>query len=99
MKTIKPINDKILIQLIPEETTTSGGLYVPDVAKSEPTRGRVVAVGDGIEVSDGTIRPIPLNINDKVLFYEGRGLNVKLEDDTNDYKIISIKDVIGTFED
>ena len=99
MKEIKPINDKILIELIPEETVTAGGLYVPDTVKSQPTKGCVKALGDGIEVSDGTKRPIPLEIGDKVLFYEGRGIDVKLEDNENNYKVISIKDVIGTYTD
>ena len=96
MREIKPLNDKILIKILPEETETAGGLIIPDTVKEDSNKGEVVALGTGIEVSDGTIRPIPLKIGEKVLFSEGRGMSVKLED-MNDYKIISIKDVIGTF--
>lgn len=99
MKEVKPLNDKILIQLIPEEQETAGGLYIPDTAKNTQTKGIVKALGDGVEINDGTIRPIPLNIEDRILFLEGRGIEVKIDGDDADYKIISIKDVLATIKE
>lgn len=96
MKEIKPLNDKILVKLLPDESVTAGGLVIPDTLKNNQTKGEVVALGSGVELSDGTMRPIPLNIGDKVLFSEGRGVSIKLED-SEDYIIISIKDILGIF--
>lgn len=95
MKEIKPLNDKILVQLVPEEETTNGGLYIPDTVRDEQTKGIVKAVGTGIELSDGTIRPIPLKEGDMILFVEGKGIDIKLENDVNKYKIINIRDVLS----
>lgn len=100
MKNIKPLNDKILIKVLPEEDLTQGGLYIPDTAKAQPCRGEVLEVGTGVELSNGEIRPIPLNKGDLIIFTQGRGVNVKIDNDIeNDYLIVGIKDVLGKIEE
>ena len=99
MKNIKPLNDKILIKVLPEEDLTQGGLYIPDTAKAQPCRGEVLEVGTGVELSNGEIRPIPLNKGDLIIFTQGRGVNVKIDNDIeNEYLIIGIKDVLMLYE-
>ena len=98
MKNLQPLNDKILIKVLPEEDLTQGGLYIPDTAKAQPCRGEVLEVGTGVELSNGEIRPIPLNKGDLIIFTQGRGVSVKLDDDTDDYLIVGIKDILGKYE-
>ena len=98
MKNLQPLNDKILIKVLPEEDTTSGGLYIPDTAKSQPCKGEVIATGTGVELTNGEIRPIPLNKGDLIIFTQGRGVSVKLDDDTDDYLMVGIKDILGKYE-
>lgn len=99
MKNIKPLNDKILIKVLPEEDLTQGGLYIPDTAKAQPCRGEVLEVGTGVDLSNGEIRPIPLNKGDLIIFTQGRGVNVKIDNDIeNEYLIIGIKDVLMLYE-
>jgi chaperonin GroES len=80
---LKPLGDRLIVQVVEEEETTESGIVLPDTAKEKPQRGKVVAVGDGKWDEDGE-RRIPLDVGegDEVLYskYGGTEVNVEGED-------------------
>ena len=80
---LKPLGDRLIVQALEEEETTSSGIVLPDTAKEKPQRGKVVAVGDGRWDEDGEKRiPLDVSENDEVLYskYGGTEINVEGED-------------------
>ena len=63
----KPLNNYVLLQRIDEETKTAGGIIIPDTAREKPSRGTVIAVGDGA-FENGTRMPMSVKPGDTVLF-------------------------------
>ena len=90
---IRPLHDRILVKRIDEETTTKGGIIIPDTAKEKPQEGRVIAVGGGKLLDDGNVRPLDVKSGDKILFSKYAGTDVKLEGD--DHIIIREDDVLA----
>jgi chaperonin GroES len=69
MATIKPLFDRILIKRVDEqEEKTIGGIIIPDAAKDKGQTGKVVAVGEGRLMTDGTIVPLRVKVGDTVFF-------------------------------
>ena len=81
--TLKPLGDRLIVQVVEEEETTASGIVLPDTAKEKPQRGKVVAVGDGKWDDEGDKR-IPLDVaeGDEVLYskYGGTEITVEGED-------------------
>jgi chaperonin GroES len=76
--TVKPLQDRVLIKRVQEETKTAGGIIIPDNHKEKPAQGEVVAVGSGYRLQDGTIKALELKKGDKVLFGKYSGTEVKV---------------------
>ena len=80
---LKPLGDRLIVQAIEEDETTASGIFLPETAKEKPSRGKVIAVGDGKWDEDGEKR-IPLDVEegDEVLYskYGGTEVNVEGED-------------------
>ena len=93
---IRPLQDRILVQRIEEEETTKGGIIIPDSAKEKPQEGRVVAVGNGKVLEDGSTQPLDVKKGDRLLFGKYAGTEVTLED--GDHIIIREDDVLGIVE-
>lgn len=94
---IRPINDRVIVQRIEEEEQMRGGLYIPDTAKEKPQEGKVIAVGNGKLLENGTRTPIDIKAGDRVLFGKYAGTEVKL--DGEDYLILREDDILGVIED
>jgi chaperonin GroES len=94
---IRPINDRIIVQRIEDQEQMRGGLYIPDTAKEKPQEGKVIAVGNGKLLENGTRTPIDIKAGDKVLFGKYAGTEVKL--DGEEYLILREDDVLGVIED
>jgi len=92
---IKPIGDRILVELITDEVEKVGSLYVPDTAKEKPKQGKVVAVGEGSKDGD-KVTPLTVKAGDTVLFGKYSGAEVKHED--KDYLILTEGDVLAIVE-
>ena len=90
---IRPLHDRILVKRIEEETTTKGGIIIPDTAKEKPQEGRVVAVGTGKQLEDGSVRPLDVKTGDKVLFGKYSGNEVTL--DGEELVIVREEDVLA----
>ena len=76
---IRPLHDRVVIKRMEEETTSPGGIVIPDTATEKPVRGEVVAVGNGKILENGETRPLDLKAGDKVLFGKYSGTEVKVE--------------------
>ncbi len=76
--TIKPLADRVVIQMVESEETTQSGIVLPGSAKEKPQVAQVVAVGPGAVV-DGKVVPMEVKIGDKVLISQYAGTTVKLD--------------------
>ncbi len=90
---LRPLQDRILVQRVEEETTTKGGIIIPDTAKEKPAEGKVVAVGNGKMGDDGKRIPLEIKAGDKILFGKYSGTEVKIEG--TEYLIMREDDVLG----
>ena len=80
--TIKPLADRVVIQMVESEETTQSGIVLPGSAKEKPQVAQVVAVGPGA-VADGKVVPMEVKIGDKVLISQYAGTTVKLDGKEN----------------
>ena len=92
---IQPFGDRVLIKVILPEEERAGGLLVAPVSKENSNKGLVIAVGEGITLQDGTVKPLSIKVGDTVLFSRNAGVNFSTGKE--DYKIISIRDILGKF--
>lgn len=94
---IRPLHDRILAQRVDEQTTTRGGLFIPDNAREKPLEAVVIAVGTGKLLDNGTRQPIELKAGDKILVAKYAGSEVKVVD--KDHIIVREDDVLGVLEE
>ncbi len=94
---VRPLEDRVLVQLLEEEQTTASGLVIPDTAKEKPQQGKVIAVGPG-KRSDQTGEIIPLDVRegDTVIFSKYGGTEVKVSGE--EYLILSARDLLAVLE-
>lgn len=90
---IKPLGDKILLKRLEAEEVTAGGIVLPDTAKEKPKEGKVIAVGSGRALKDGTWADFTVKSGDKVIFSSYAGTEVKINGE--EYLIMSEEDVLA----
>ena len=91
---IKPLEDRILVQPLDAEQTTASGLVIPDTAKEKPQEGKVLAVGPGRFDEDGEKRiPLDVAVDDVVVFSKYGGTELKY--DGQEYLLLSARDVLA----
>jgi chaperonin GroES len=93
---IRPLGDKVLVERVEAESKTAGGIVLPDTAKEKPQRGKVVSVGEGKVLEDGTRRQVQVKKNDLVLFTSYAGTEIKI--DGNEYLIMDESDIMAVIE-
>lgn len=76
---IRPLHDRVLVRREEEETKTAGGIVLPGSAAEKPSRGEVIAVGNGKITENGDVRPLDVKAGDKVIFGQYAGSTVKVE--------------------
>ena len=76
---LRPLQDRIIVKRLEEETKTAGGILIPDTAKEKPQQGEVVAVGKGKLTEDGKTIPMDVKVGDKVLFGKYSGTEIKID--------------------
>ena len=91
--TIKPLEDRLVIQAVEAEQTTASGLVIPDTAKEKPQEGNVIAVGPGRVDDNGNRVPLDVAVGDKVIFSKYGGTEVKYAGE--EYLILSARDVLA----
>ena len=93
---IRPLADKVLVERLEAETKTAGGIVLPDSAKEKPQRGKIVSVGAGKVLDDGTVRKVHVKKGDMVLFTSYAGTEVKI--DGKEYLIMNESDIMAIIE-
>jgi chaperonin GroES len=93
---IKPLEDRIVVQAVEAETTTASGLVIPDTAKEKPQEGEVKAIGPGRIDDNGNRVPLDVKVGDKVIYSKYGGTEVKYNGE--EYLILSARDVLAVVE-
>jgi chaperonin GroES len=91
--TIRPLHDRILVKRLQEVEKTAGGLFIPDTAKEKPVEARVIAVGTGKILEDGSVRKPQVKAGDNVLFAKYSGSEIKI--DGVEHLILQEDDLLG----
>jgi len=90
---LKPLGDRLIVQVVEEEETTASGIVLPDTAKEKPQRGKVVAVGDGKLDEDGDRIPVDVSEGDEVLYSKYGGTEIEVEGE--DLLVLRESDVLA----
>ena len=90
---LQPLGDRLIVEAIEEEETTSSGIVLPDTAKEKPQRGRVLAVGPGARNDKGEVVPLEVAEGDEVIYSKYGGTEIKLGAD--DVLILRESDVLA----
>ncbi len=93
---IRPLHDRVIIRREDEDRTSPGGIVIPDGAAEKPIRGKVIAVGNGKVLENGTVRKLDLKKGDQVLFAKYSGTEVKVDGD--DLLVMREEDIMAVFD-
>jgi len=91
---LKPLGDRLIVEVIEEEQTTASGIVLPDTAKEKPQRGRVRAVGKG-RYEDGNLIPLDVETGDEIIFSKYGGTEVKVGAGPDEVLILRQSDVLA----
>ncbi|HTU67797.1 MAG TPA: co-chaperone GroES [Steroidobacteraceae bacterium] len=93
---IRPLHDRVIVKRLESETKSAGGIVIPDSAAEKPVQGKVVAVGKGKILEDGSVRALDVKIGDKILFGKYSGTEVKVDGD--ELVVMREEDVMAVIE-
>jgi chaperonin GroES len=93
---LNPMHDRVAVRLVEPETTTAGGIVIPDNAKEKPSTGDVVAVGTGRVLENGTRVPLTVQVGHRVMFGKHAGQPIKV--DGEEYTILREEDIFAIVE-
>jgi chaperonin GroES len=94
---LKPLGDRLIVRAIDEEETTASGIVLPDTAKEKPSKGQVLAVGEGkINEDTGKRTPVDVVEGDEVLYSKYGGTEIKV--DGEDLLVLRESDVLAKVE-
>ena len=94
---LKPLGDRIVVKALEAQERTKSGLVLPDTAKEKPQEGKVLAVGTGRLLDDGTVKSLEIKNGDRVLYGKYAGTEVSLEG--TDYLILKEDDVLAVVQE
>jgi chaperonin GroES len=92
----RPLHDRVVIRRVDEDTTTSGGIIIPDTAKEKPSQGEVIAIGPGGRDEAGKLVALEVKVGDRVLFGKWSGTEVKI--DGKELLIMKESDILGVID-
>ena len=93
---IKPLGDKILVQVLEAEEKTKGGIILPDTAKEEKTEGKVISVGPGKVLESGKVQPLEVKSGDKIIFGKYAGDEIVI--DGKKHKVLKESEILAVYE-
>jgi chaperonin GroES len=93
---LRPLQDRIIVKRVEEESKTAGGLFIPETAKEKPQRGKIVAVGNGKKTEEGKVLPLDVKVGDLVLFGKYAGTEIKVDND--DFLMMREDDILAVVE-
>jgi chaperonin GroES len=95
-KQLRPLNDRILLERLEAEQKTAGGILIPDNAKEKPVEGKVVAVGNGKILENGSRQTLSVKAGDRVIFGKWSGSEVKI--DGKEYLLVKEDEILAVVE-
>lgn len=93
---LRPLHDRVIVARKDAETMTASGIIIPDSAKEKPQEGKVIAVGNGIKKEDGSIVPLDVKVNDRVLFGKYAGTDITM--DGEEYLMMKEDDILAVID-
>jgi chaperonin GroES len=90
---VKPLGDRVLVEVLEAEETTKGGIVLPDTAKEKPQQGKVISAGKGKMADDGKVVPLEVKEGDIVLYGKYSGTELKLDD--RNLLMLKEEDILG----
>lgn len=93
---LRPIDDRLVVEMEEAEEKTQGGILLPDTAKEKPQKGKIIAVGNGKLLNNGRRLALTIIVGDKVMFGKYSGTEVKYGG--KEYKILKESDILAKFE-
>ncbi len=93
---VEPLGDKVVVKRLDAEERTAGGIVLPDSARGNPTEGRVLSVGDGRMLRDGTRAPHQVKEGDRVVFLSYAGAEIKVAEES--LLIMSEEEILAIIE-
>ncbi len=93
---LRPLHDRVIVKRMEEERTSAGGIVIPDSATEKPSRGQIIAAGNGKVTDNGEARPLDVKVGDTVLFGKYAGTEVKVDGD--DLLVMREDDIMAVLE-
>ncbi len=93
---VTPLQDRVLVQRVEEESKSAGGIIIPDNHAEKPSRGKIISVGQGYRKDDGSFSALSVKEGDVVLFGKYAGTEIKV--DGQDYLIMKEDDLLGILQ-
>ena len=85
---VQPLHDRVILCVIPVDSTTASGIIIPDTAKEKPQKGKIIAVGEGLKD-----KPVTVKVGDHVLYGKYAGTEITI--DGKEYLIMRNSDIFG----
>lgn len=96
MSKLRPLHDRVIVKRLEEERVSAGGIVIPDSATEKPTRGKVIAAGNGRIQENGSVRPMSVKEGDTVLFGKYAGQEIKI--DGEELVFLKEDDIVAVIE-
>ena len=93
---IRPLQDRILVKRLETEEKTAGGIIIPENAKEKPMEGKIIAIGNGKTLENGSVHKPDVKVGDTVLFSKYAGSEVKI--DSVEHLVMKEDDILGVIE-
>lgn len=93
---IRPLHDRVVVKRMEEETTSAGGIVIPDSATEKPDKGEIIAIGNGKILENGEVRALDVKVGDQVLFGKYAGTTIKVDDE--ELLVMREDDIVAVIE-
>lgn len=93
---IRPLHDRVVVRRMEEETTSAGGIVIPDSATEKPAQGEIIAVGNGQITDSGDVRTLDVKVGDKVMFGKFAGTEIKV--DGEELLVMREEDIVAVID-
>jgi len=93
---LRPLHDRVIVRRTEEERTSAGGIVIPDSATEKPSKGEVIAAGNGRILENGEVRGLDVKIGDQVLFGKYSGTEIKI--DGEELLVMKEEDIMAIIE-
>ncbi len=94
---IRPLHDRVIVRRVEEKKTTASGLIIPDSSTEKPSKGEVVAAGNGRISADGKVIPLDVKVGDTVMFGQYSGSEITVDEEK--LLVMSEDEIVAVIED